>query len=716
MFARLGRTCYDHRRSVLAAWVLLLVVGFVIGGQVFGRLGTDQGAGGSESVTGYHRLGSTNPFGAELLAVVDGVRVDDPAVRTAVTAATADIRRQPEVARVLDPYASALPDLRARDGRAGLIRVDFVKELSDGQADRALDQAAQRLSAISPGRILLGGPHLLNREVNKQVETDTKVGEFVALPLTLLVMVFIFGGLAAAGIPFLGAIFSIAGGLLSLFGFSQVINLDPSVVSVVTVLALGLSIDYSLLIVSRYREERGLGRPSALAVERAAATAGRTIAYSALTVATSLAGLLLFSAPIFRAIGAAGVSVVVVALVAALTLVPALLGFFGGRIKAPTAPVSDDGFFARLARATQRRAVLITAGLAVVLLAAGIPFLHANFQNSSSALLPPSFASRQVADILVARFPGGSREPILVVTEAGAGGLGAYTASLRGLPGIAEVSPAAPRGAGLSVIEVLPQGEGQGATAQDVVRTLRGHRPPGRSWVTGEAAFLVDFKHDVASRMPIALGLIALATFVLLFLMTGSVLVPIKALVMNVLSLGASFGALVLVFQDGHLSGLLGFTSSGGLETWVPVIVFAFAFGLSMDYEVFLISRIKELYDAGLPNNKAVELGLQRSGRIITSAALLIVIVFAGFGAGKMLGIKEMGLALALALVVDATLVRCLLVPATMTLLGDANWWAPRPLRRLHDRFGLREAVPDPADGPSPVPGPRSEAADVLAP
>jgi len=218
--------------------------------------------------------------------------------------------------------------------------------------------------------------------------------------------------------------------------------------------------------------------------------------------------------------------------------------------------------------------------------------------------------------------------------------------------------------------------------------------------VTGNAAFLVDFKHEIATRMPAAIAVIAVVTFVLLFAMTGSVLVPIKALVMNVLSLGASFGALVLVFQQGHLSGLLGFDSPGALETWVPVIVFAFAFGLSMDYEVFLLSRIKELYDAGVPNDRAVVLGLQRSGRIITSAALLVVIVFAGFGAGQMLGIKQMGLALALAVFVDATLVRCLLVPATMTLLGDRNWWAPAPLRRLHDRFGIREsaAAPDTVD------------------
>jgi RND superfamily putative drug exporter len=240
-------------------------------------------------------------------------------------------------------------------------------------------------------------------------------------------------------------------------------------------------------------------------------------------------------------------------------------------------------------------------------------------------------------------------------------------------------------------VDITPTGSSQGDAAQRLVHVLREHRPPYQSWVTGDAAVLIDFSGSLADRLPWALGVIAVALFVLLFLMTGSVLVPIKALVMNTISLGATFGALVWVFQQGHLENALGFTSTGAIETWVPVIVFAFAFGVSMDYEVFLLARIKEQYDAGSRNDEAVRLGLQRSGRIITSAALLIVIVFCGFAAGRMLGIKEMGFALAIAVVVDATLVRCLLVPATMTLLGDLNWWAPAPLRRLHARFGMSE-------------------------
>jgi putative drug exporter of the RND superfamily len=271
--------------------------------------------------------------------------------------------------------------------------------------------------------------------------------------------------------------------------------------------------------------------------------------------------------------------------------------------------------------------------------------------------------------------------------------LQAYADSVANLPNLRRAKPASDRRGGWSMVELTPYGSSQGDRAKALVRELRDHRPAFRTWVTGSAPVLVDFQDLVRAGLPWAALILGAGTFVLLFLMTGSVLVPLKALVMNTLSLGATFGVLVLVFQDGHGSGLLGFTPTGALETWVPVVVFAFAFGLSMDYEVFLLSRVKELYDSGMSNDKAIEVGLQRSGRIITSAALLVFIVFLGFTAGKLLGIKQLGLALATAVVVDATVVRCLLVPATMTLLGDRNWWAPAWLRRLHTRIGLREHV-----------------------
>jgi RND superfamily putative drug exporter len=269
------------------------------------------------------------------------------------------------------------------------------------------------------------------------------------------------------------------------------------------------------------------------------------------------------------------------------------------------------------------------------------------------------------------------------------------------------VRPAQPLADGVTTVEVVPGGVSQGDGAQDLVQALRADRPSPGTLVTGSAAYLLDSNRATAQRLPWAVLLVVLATFVLLFLMTGSVLVPLKALIMNVLSLGASFGALVLVFQEGWLAGPLGVEPAEGLQTWVPVIVFVFAFGLSMDYEVFLLSRIKELVDHGHDNDTAVALGLQRSGRIITSAALLLIIVFAGFAAGQMAAITQLGLAMAIAIAVDATLVRCLLVPATMTLLGDRNWWAPPALRRLHKRFGLSEQSSPSVPLPRPAPAGR---------
>ena len=708
MLARTGRFCFRHHRAVALGWLIVFAVGLTAGSQVFGRLGGD-GAPGWESVEGYDRLDDVAQYGPRIPAVVDGAAVDDPAVRSVVERASADLVALDGVARVLDPYRAPVPDLRATDGRALAVVVDLDKDLPDGRTDDVADAVESRLHAIAgelPGsKVLVGGNRAINREVNEQTKKDTELGEFVALPVTLVVMVFVFGGLAAAGVPFLGALASIGGALLALLGFSYLLDeMDPSVVSVATVLGLGLSIDYALLMVSRYREERGHGLDPLAAVERTCATAGRTITFSALTVATSLGGLFVFPTPIFRAIGAAGVSVVVIALLAGLTLTPALLGLFGRRIGVPS-PVSerrdsDGGGFLRLARAVQRRAVAMVLVVSTLLIAAGLPFLEVRFQNGDADLLPRDFETRQYVDTVKERFPAArSGAPVLVVSEAPLGALQTYAAGLRGRSDIAALGPPEQRGE-LAVLPVFPVGAAQGDQAQAVVRALRADRPGAgqeASWVTGDAAILVDFKDEVRRWAPLALAVVGLATFVLLFLMTGSVLVPVKALVMNTLSLGASFGALVWIFQDGHLSGLLGFTPTGALETWVPVIVFAFAFGLSMDYEVFLLARIKELRDAGHSNDDAVAIGLQRSGRIITSAALLMVIVFGGFAAGKMLGIKEMGVALALAVLVDATVVRCLLVPATMTLLGERNWWAPAPLRRLHQRIGLHEQpAPDP--------------------
>jgi RND superfamily putative drug exporter len=334
------------------------------------------------------------------------------------------------------------------------------------------------------------------------------------------------------------------------------------------------------------------------------------------------------------------------------------------------------------------------------------------FVEGGPELIPKSFETRQVADAVSTRFAGQEAEPVRVVTDLAPDSpeLAQWAAAVERLPGAREVRPPRALADGVVTLEVVPAGGSQGDGAQDLVRALRADRPSAETLVTGSAAYLLDSNRATAERLPWAISLVVLATFVLLFLMTGSVLVPLKALIMNVLSLGASFGVLVLVFQEGWLAGPLGVEPADGLQTWVPVIVFVFAFGLSMDYEVFLLSRIKELVDSGHDNDTAVAIGLQRSGRIITSAALLLIIVFAGFAAGQMAGITQLGLAMAVAIAVDATLVRCLLVPATMTLLGDRNWWAPPVLRRLHDRIGMSEQAVPSVPLPRPAPSDRSRA------
>lgn len=367
-----------------------------------------------------------------------------------------------------------------------------------------------------------------------------------------------------------------------------------------------------------------------------------------------------------------------------------------------TAP-PEVGVFSRVTRRAQRHPFLVVVGVTALLVTLGLPFLSVRYKHNAIAGLPASFDSRRASELWAGRFVGGDPESIVIVARVSPadGTLAGWMrdiATYDGVRGIA-IQPDPPPG--LVVLSVIPDGEPQGETAQRLVSEVRAHRPPFPIYVSGTTAYLVDLRSQIAAGLPWALAVMAVVTVVLLFLMTGSILVPIKALVMNVLSLGASFGALVWVFQQGHLEGLLGFDANGAIELWVPVVVLVFAFGLSMDYEVFLLARVKESHDAGFGNDDAVAAGLQRSGRIITSASLLMVIVFAGFAAGQMLSIRQLGIALAIAVVVDATLVRCLLVPATMTLLGELNWWAPKALRRRstgHDRgCGSRGDGPDPS-------------------
>ncbi len=724
--SRFGSFTGRHPAAIVLVWLAVVVACFAtaaggIGGQsLFERLHTDEPSVPGEARTGQDLLSHETARGTTLLLQARGVDVGSPATAAAATASAAALREIPGVRRVSSPYlvpggpstAAAAPLLAGGStaSRGFLTSVELAPGLDGAADDRATAAVSRQLTALGsamPGAsIRLGGGRLLEGQINTQIETDLRIGEGVALPVSLLVMVFVFGGFLAAAMPILGAVASIGGGLACLLGFSHLIDLDATVVNVVTVLGLGLCIDYGLLTVSRFREElssiAARGRPGeitggqvALATARTTATAGRTVLFSGLTVAISLGGLLVFPASIMRALGAAGVSVVLVAVLVALSLVPALCALCARRLLGERADsASDSGAFSALAQRVQRRPVLVLLGVLVLLVAVATPALGLRLTSSGAELLPRGVDQRTFFDDLRRDYPASEGPSVTLVARAPLAEVSRWaTGATTTLPGITSIEPPVQASPGVVAVRLYTAGGGLDQPARTLAAYLRLHRPPFPSWVTGRAAELADYTASLKARAPIVFALIAAATFALLFLMTGSLVIPLKALLTNVVSLGASLGVVVWIFQHGHGESLIGFSSVGAVESTIPLLLLAFGFGLSMDYEVFLLSRISELHEQGVATDRAVVLGLQRSGRIITSAAILIVIVFLGFAAGKLLVIKETGVALAVCILIDATLVRMLLVPATMTLLGRWNWWAPAPLRRWHQRHGRPETA-----------------------
>ena len=716
--ARLGGLIARHPRTWVVAWAVIAIacfavaVGGVTGESLFERLHSGAPTVESESSRAQDVIAESQPALETLTMQVNGADLTDAATVQAGASATREVAQVPGVKTVRSPLLapggvtdpSVAPLLKGGTPAAGgfVTVVDFEPGLDKAAQDAAETQAETRLLAVATSMDAqgsVGSTSKVIEAITTTVERDLLRGEGIALPLTFIVMFFVFGGFVAAGMPVVGAVVSIGGALLSLFVFSHVVELDATVVNIVTLLGLGLSIDYGLLTVSRFREElahREHEVPTreevAHAAERTVATAGRTVLFSGLTVAIALAGLLVFEASIMRAIGVAGVSVVLVAMVVAITLVPALCALGAKRLsRKAVEPTSDVGFFSRLAVGVQRRPVIVIVGVVVVLVTLALPTLSMKLTSSGTELLPKDAPQRVFFEQLDRDYPALSAPEVTVVARtADTAAVTAWAQQFRSSPGV-EAVVVRPLGSTDQRVDIRVAGRPTSDEAQDLVTTIRGTSAPFESLTTGQAAGQIDFLDSMSARAPYAVALVVLGTFVLLFLMTGSVVLPVKALLLNVISLGAALGVVVWIFQEGHLEGLLGFTSVGAIESMVPFLVLAFGFGLSMDYEVFLLSRIVEFHRHGAGNDRAVSLGLQRTGRIITSAALLIVIVFGGFVAGDILIIKEMGVALVAAVAIDATLVRMLLVPATMTVLGRWNWWAPGPLRRLHDRFGITE-------------------------
>ena len=597
MFATLGRWINRWRWQVVVVWFVVLLAGGALGSRVTGRLTADMPDNSRlESTRVASRLQDLTDAGKQVVALID-VPVDDTALRTEIGAVTAELRERPGVVSVADPSSPGSDALVAKDGRALLMVVTLEHDLTEGEERRLVDDISGRLRAISPGEVQVGGSALLNDEFRAAAERDMQTGERVAVPIAFAVMIMVFGGLLLAAIPLVIAIAAVAASLLLLLAVSGLTDVSTFTINIITSLGVGFGIDYGLILVSRFREERANGLAVPDAVERTVATAGMTIAISGLTVAGSLIGLFAFGEPVLRSFAVAGIGVVLFAMAAAVTLLPAIVGLFGARIKPSHARPGHDGYFHRQSRFVQRHAVATVVVVGLLLVAVALPFGHARFQVSDARSLPQSSESRAVAAATAERFPARGADPVVVLADAEpeSGRVAALQSSLRDLPGVAAVSlRPTPPSSRVTAIDVVPVGDSQGPTAQSLVRTIRSLDDVGLPiQVGGTAAHLVDFKRSVVSRLPVAGLLMALATFALLFLMTGSVAVPIKAIGMSVLSLGASFGALVWVFQEGHLSGLLGFDSVGSLDLFAPLLVFIFAFGLSMDYEVFLLSRIK---------------------------------------------------------------------------------------------------------------------------
>ena len=724
LLRRWGSLVARRARAVVAVWAVLVVAGFGVALGAFGtpslfdRLDSGEIVVDGENQAGRDLLATGGGSGfSTYTQTLTGVDLTDPAVATAAATAVEDLTAIEHVESAVNPFVvpegpaspRALRFVLDGDPTSGGFATVITFEADNTAEEEAtathavdvvLDRLAEQTGAAGDQR---GGLRSLVDRIIAQVKIDGQRGEGIALPVSFAVMVVVFGGFVAAGFPVIGAVASIAGALASLLGFSYLLDLDATAVNVVTVLALGLCIDYGLLMVSRFREElRAMlqGAPvselTPVQVAEATATsmdrAGRTVVFSALTVAISLAGLMVLQIPFIRAISAAGVSVVLVALAVALTLIPALCALGARRLlRHGTEVAGDTGVFSRLAEVVHRMpwvVITLVAGLLIVL---AVPALRMELTSSGPELLPKGTPERTFYEDFRQGYPLLAGAEVLVVTTAPAEQVEAWAATAADRPGVESVDPVNHLDNGVSTVGFQTGDNGTGEASRALVSSLRGDRPPFDAKVVGQASGIVDFRATVADRALWAIGLVVLATLVLLFLMTGSVVIPVKALIMNVLSLGAALGVTVWIFEDGHLENLLRFTSAGALENTIPLLVLAFGFGLSMDYEVFLLSRIVELHEQGHDTREAVTLGLQRSGRIITSAALLIVIVFAGFAAGDLLVMKEMGTALVLAIIIDATLVRMLLVPATMSVLGSVNWWAPGPLRRLHERWGITE-------------------------
>lgn len=732
---RLGMFLVRRRRAVLVATAVFILGAALIGGGVMARLqpgGFEDPA--SESTQAIEllesRYGDASPNVVVLVSAADGRSVDSAEI-TALGRELSAVMTKAGVTDVASYWSLAsAPPLRNDNATRALILGTILG--TDEEVQQTIETLSPELTRETDvAAVSIGGFAEVYRQMSETIEHDLVRAELIAFPITLLLLLFVFRGVIAALLPLAVGVVAIVGTLLALFVVSLGTDVSIFALNLTTAMGLGLAIDYSLFIVSRFREELAAGQSVEAATVRTVETAGKTVVFSAITVALSLAALLVFPMFFLRSFAYAGVAVALIAALGAVVSLPALLAVLGHRVdKFPigrrrTSPVGS-GAWHRVATFVMHRPVPIATVAIVFLLVLGVPFLHIVFGQVDDRALPVGTSSRAVHEVLRSEFGSNESGAVQIalpdvdtITDAAA--IDAYAVQLSAIDGVGRVdavtgiyidgqlvlSPGAatsrfPTGADGTWLSAVPNVVPLSPAGEAVVDEVRATAAPGTALVGGMTAQFVDSKDALVARVPLAIGWIAVSTFVLLFLMFGSVLVPLKALVINVLSLSATFGALVWIFQEGHLSTTLGFTATGTTDMTMPILMFCVAFGLSMDYEVFLLSRIKEEHDRGTPNRESVALGLERTGRIVTAAALIISVIFLAFSTSGVTSIKLFGLGLTIAVLMDAFVIRATLVPAFMVLAGDANWWAPGWMKRLYARFGISEgesAPPPTSDG-----------------
>ena len=749
MFTRLGNLVVRRRRTVLVLTMVVLAVSAVIGSSVFARLS----AGGfedpdSESTRAAAALDAEFGTGSPDLVLVAtaldptavqgaGPAVDDPAVRAAGLALTAALDDLDGLDDVTSYWSiGSAPPLRSADGTEALVLLRAPGDEDDPERQELIEHVIDTFDsdvhadAIAAGtvphawsdelHVAVGGAERIFAQVGETIEGDLARAEAIAVPLTLLLLIVVFGGIAAALLPVAVGVLAVFGAFVTLFVVTSFTDVSVFSINLVTAMGLGLAIDYSLLVVNRFREELGHGRSVEDAVVRTVETAGRTVAFSALTVAVSLAALLIFPLYFLRSFAYAGVGVILVAMLASVVALPAVLALLGTRVdrwrvRKDRPATASGGTWHRVATLVMRRPATVAITAVTVLILVGLPFLRVEFGVPDDRVLPESDPARQVSETLREDFESAEADAFpIVVTGGDDQQVDAHARTISSLQGVARVDTVtgryargelvAPpdatttdyRSGDLARFNVVPTVEPISPAAESLITEVRAlDHGFDDQLVGGQSAALVDSKAAIFGLVPWAGLWIAVATFVLLFLMFGSLLVPLKAIVLNTLSLTATFGAMVWIFQEGNGAGILGFTATGLTDTTTPILMFCIAFGLSMDYEVFLLSRMKEEYDRTGDNDLAVVTGLEHTGRLVTAAALLLSITFFAFATSSVTFIKLFGLGLGLAVLVDAFIVRATLVPALMKLAGEWNWWAPGPLRRLHDRIGISESALD---------------------